>query len=100
MAEAKAVTTKSVMTSDEKESLIKSQSGYTGNSQSDRVKVTPVKDGSHVKKGKEYSVHPTTAQLWEHKGLIEKGWEKKVNTYNPPADGTSLKDKDVKKPLN
>lgn len=96
MAE-KAVTTKNVISEKDKTELIESQSGYTGNSQSDRVFVKVVKDGKHVREGKEYSVHPTTAILWEKKGLIESGWEKKVKSYNRPADGTSLKPEQVKK---
>lgn len=87
MAEAKTIT---------KENLVKSQSTYEGNSQSDRVTVTAVKDGSFVKKDKEYSVHPTTAAIFAEKGLIEKGWEKKQKNYVAPEAGTSLQAKQVK----
>lgn len=82
------------------ENIVKSQSEYKGNTQLDRVTVKVIEDGKHVKKGKEYSVHPTTAMIWQQKGLIEKGWEKTVKTYSAPDSGTSLIDKQVTKPQN
>lgn len=82
------------------ETLIQSQSEYKGKTQLDRVTVKAIKSGSFVKEGKEYSVHPTTAILFEQKGLIAKGWDKDVKKYTARDSGTSLQDNQVTKPQN
>lgn len=79
-------------------SIVSSQAEYKGNSQLDRVKVTAIEDGKHVKKGKEYNVHPTTALILEKKGLIDDSWKNKVVKYQPSESGTNLQDKHVTKP--
>jgi len=81
------------------EKVIKSQAAYKGNTQLDRVTVTVEKNGKHVKEGKKYSIHPTTALIWQEKGLISKGWENSVNKYTASESGTSLQDKQVTKQL-
>jgi len=59
---AKAITTNEI---------VKSQASYKGNSQSDLVEITIVKDGSFYKKGDKDKVHPTTAAIFKAKGLID-----------------------------
>lgn len=76
--EEKAVTTASVMTAHEQQLTVQSQAAYKGDSHFDLVEVTIVKDGKFYKEGQKDFVHPATAAILEHKGLIEKGWEKKV----------------------
>ena len=53
-----------------RESIVKSQSDYKGNSHFDLVKVTIVKDGDFYKKGDTDEVHPTLAAILKEKGLI------------------------------
>lgn len=53
-----------------KESLVKSQASYKGNSHFDFVDVTIVKDGDYYKKGDKDRVHPTLAAILKEKGLI------------------------------
>lgn len=69
---AKPVTTEAVVL-DEKanEELRKSQTNYKGNSHFDLVEVEFVKDGSFYKKGQKDKVHPSVAEIFKKKGLIE-----------------------------
>lgn len=67
MAEEKEKTGKAMT----KEAIVKSQSSYKGNSQSDLVDIKIVKDGSFYKKGDTDKVHPTTAAILKAKGLID-----------------------------
>lgn len=53
-----------------KESVIKSQASYKGNSHFDFVDVIIVKDGDFYKKGDSDRVHPTLAAILKEKGLI------------------------------
>lgn len=89
MAEAeKAVTTKSVMTEEQKEekntSVKAAQAAYEGNHHMDKVEVTINQKTQYYKKGQKDTVHPTVALIFEEKGIIDKGWDKKVKTYNAP----------------
>jgi len=74
----KAVTTKSVMSEAEKGKTKAAQAAYKGNSHFDLVEVTIVKANEYYKAGEKDKVHPTTAALFEQKGLIAPGWENKV----------------------
>jgi len=88
MADEKAMTTKSILSDEQKEEKNANtkavQSGYKGNHHMDKVEVTISKDTKYYKKGQKDTVHPTTAFIMEEKGVIEKGWEKNVKTYNAP----------------
>lgn len=53
-----------------KDKLVKSQTGYKGNSQQDLVEVEIIKDGNHYKAGQKDKVHPTVAAILKTKGLI------------------------------
>ena len=74
----KAVTTASVMSEADKTATRKSQAAYTGNNHFDLVKVTITKDTDYYKEGETDLIHPTTAAIFEKKGIIAKGWENKV----------------------
>lgn len=54
-----------------KDELVKSQTAYKGNSQSDLVAIEIIQDGSFYKKGDKDNVHPTTAAILKKKGLIK-----------------------------
>lgn len=69
-----------------KETIVKSQANYKGNSAHDLVSVTFITDGSFYKKGDTDLVHPATAELFKAKGLI-KDYEK----YTPPKKGSEKK---------
>jgi len=89
MADAKAITTASVqLTDDQKtekaENTRKSQAGYEGNHHMDKVEVTINQKTKYYKKGQKDTVHPTVALIMQEKGIIDKGWEKNVKTYNAP----------------
>lgn len=60
-----------------KESIIKSQADYKGNSHFDYVDIEIVKDGSFYKKGDKDRVHPSLAAILKEKGLIGE-YENKV----------------------
>lgn len=62
MAEEKALT---------KESLVKSQADYKGNSHFDLEEITILKDGDFYKVGDTDLVHPTLALILRAKGLIK-----------------------------
>ncbi len=53
-----------------RESIIKSQADYKGNSHFDLVEVEIIKDGDYYKKGQKDKVHPTVAAILKAKGLI------------------------------
>jgi hypothetical protein len=53
-----------------KDSVVKSQTNYKGNSHFDLVEIEIVKDGSFYKKGDKDKVHPTLAAILKEKGLI------------------------------
>ena len=53
-----------------KDSIIKSQADYKGNSHFDFVDVEIIKDGSFYKKGDKDRVHPSLAAILKEKGLI------------------------------
>jgi len=89
MAEEKAITTKSVVLSDEQKeekntSTKAAQSEYKGNHHMDKVEVTINQKTKYYKKGQKDTVHPTVALIMQEKGIIDKGWEKNVKPYNAP----------------
>ena len=89
MADEKAVTTKSVvLTDDQKEetnsATKKAQAAYEGDHHMDKVEVTINQKTKYYKKGQKDTVHPTVALIMQEKGIIDKGWEKNVKTYNAP----------------
>lgn len=53
------------------ESIVKSQTSYKGNSQSDLEEVVFIKDSDFYKKGQSDVVHPTTAAIFRERGLIK-----------------------------
>lgn len=62
-----------------KESIVKSQAEYKGNSHFDLVKVEIIKDGDFYKKGDIDTVHPSLAAILKEKGLIGE-YEKNVKS--------------------
>lgn len=85
MSEQRAVTTKSVVLDEEQNKVTKeSQAKYEGNHHMDKVEVTINQETPYYKKGQKDTVHPTTALIFESKGIIDKGWDKKVKAYNAP----------------
>lgn len=88
MADEKTVTTKSVLTEDQREeknaTTKAAQSEYKGNHHMDKVEVTINQKTKYYKKGQKDTVHPTVALIMQEKGIIDKGWEKNVKTYNAP----------------
>lgn len=54
-----------------KESIVKSQANYKGNSHFDYVDIEIVKDGEYYKKGNKDRVHPSLAAILKEQGLIK-----------------------------
>jgi len=67
-----------------KESIIKSQANYKGNSAHDLVEVKIIADGSFYKKGDTDKVHPATAEILKAKGLISGYGKAEKNTEEQP----------------
>ena len=67
-----------------KESIVKSQADYKGNSHFDYVDIEIIKDGSFYKKGDKDRVHPSLAAILKEKELIGE-YENKVKKRDSSA---------------